>query len=598
MILDLVALVQGYKILYTDCHSPSNVKTFAANTVCTPDPINEEKDLKKTFTVLQRPAVRKVNGYSCDVKISTYSFRCGAWGHLKLSSIPTVLRNQELTQNLCQHMVHNHMYPLPGNQAPLPLVVNEPVYADVNLRGEVKLVNDAVTCQGETVHIRGTIHANTVILAQHRVLIKEETYLVRDSAVEVESDHVSLDSCSYESRGCITGEKTYIWSLFDVPCNLQTIKNIRPKLTLKTYFIDHQEQLLLNTTGTTRLTGCPFSVTTTDHSNLFIAETTEIMSLPGVDPSEVEINLQTGVHLNYMSYQLERTLAQQSLDSQRMACQDQKVRRNGEATPLGDNQYGLVKADVYLVFTCEQKTAAIREEMTCYQDIPIVPEGFVNPDNRQYVAHSNVIPCSPTFPMTVKTLTGWIQITPTLRIRPEPLTMTSTGSTPFHLQDYSQGGLYSPQEIADWQFQLSFPNYEKAILKSITYGTCLGSGVCNAVPDVGSITPYSLDRLIPEIESKLNLWKTFKEFLHTYGDAMAFACLIIIGIKFLSDLVMISFTLLQAGPLAAVALISQLYFFHRSTYKRILKKHQDLNRRSQDHQELDPLRPASTNDKV
>jgi len=71
---------------------------------------------------------------------------------------------------------------------------------------------------------------------------------------------------------------------------------------------------------------------------------------------------------------------------------------------------------------------------------------------------------------------------------------------------------------------------------------------------------------------------------------MAFTCLVIIGIKFVSDLVLISVTVFRAGPAAAAALIASLYLYNQSTYQRIMRKHnKKRNRDPEDQQERVPL---------
>ncbi len=49
-------------------------------------------------------------------------------------------------------------------------------------------------------------------------------------------------------------------------------------------------------------------------------------------------------------------------------------------------------------------------------------------------------------------------------------------------------------------------------------------------------------------------------------------CLVILGIKFLTDLICIVLTMLWVGPGAALALVGHLYLYNRKTYRKIMFK--------------------------
>ena len=143
--------------------------------------------------------------------------------------------------------------------------------------------------------------------------------------------------------------------------------------------------------------------------------------------------------------------------------------------------------------------------------------------------------------------------------------------------------------MAEWKHQLSFPSYHHALLKSISYGACVQEGLCPTAED-SDIQAYDLNHLIPTLQNELDLLAKFQNFLKVWGAFMAFTCLVIIGIKFVSDLVLISVTVFRAGPAAAAALIASLYLYNRSTYQRIMRKHnKKRNRDPEDHQERVPL---------
>jgi hypothetical protein len=296
-----------------------------------------------------------------------------------------------------------------------------------------------------------------------------------------------------------------------------------------------------------------------------------------------------------VAYSVEREANIRKEEEWARTCRNEKFGKDTEEpVAIGGADYGLLKGDIFLTFRCENKTAKIREEAVCYKDVPIQPSGFVNPLTRQYALHSTQVLCSRTFPLTIRANEGWIQILPHLKIRPDPLEKAPDGIVVPSHKDFSHGGLYSDQELADWVHEVSFPSYHQALLKAISYGSCVDDGSCSTQNQVEGITPYDLSKLIPEIESKLNLWGRLKEWLHVYGDFLALLCLIIIGFKLVSDIIMIALTMMKAGPAAAAALICSLYLYNRQTYRRLMRKHEEMRRGEGGHQELQPLASAPT----
>ena len=568
--------IQSYSISYTDCLAPKSVKQYQYSSICPEAYINEEVELGTHLTILQKPAVKRIQGHSCFVEATRFYFKCGTWGHLKMQAVPEIQHRYPVSVSSCRRMIHSSTFAAPGRSQPYTIKLNEVAFLEIVEKGDLLEKNQAVSCTGEPVHIKGTLHTNIVELVEYRVLIRDESFLVSEDSVEAEGDHVKL-RCPYRQLGCETGGSTYTWDVDNHPCPLEIVRTIEPRKTLGTYLVDHGVQFLVNTTGTTTYQSCPFSLTQTDHPNIFLAETSKVIALPAVAPADVDTALQASIHLNYLGYQIERKFASLKVETSRVTCLNQKREEDSnEPVLMEDGSYGLRTGNVYLKFACESKTGKIREADRCFTDIPIQPEGFVTPRTRQFTVHSTPIPCSKTFPLVVDTNEGWVEITPKLKVRPAPLIARLPGTTPVEHTDYSHGGLYSDSELQDWHHQILFPAYHQALLRSITYGTCVQDGSC--ATSVGDdITPYDLNNLIPDLEKKFDLWGQLKAFLHQYGDLAAFLCLFIIGFKLLIDIVMIMLTLMKAGPAAAVAMVAQLYFYNRDTYRKIMRRHQKMH---------------------
>ena len=92
--------------------------------------------------------------------------------------------------------------------------------------------------------------------------------------------------------------------------------------------------------------------------------------------------------------------------------------------------------------------------------------------------------------------------------------------------------------------------------------------------DLSRLPMYTLNNLIPDLERRLDMWTKLKNWLNTYGDLMALLCLIILGIKFLTDLICVALTFLRVGPGAAIALIAHLYLYNKNAYQKLMRKKQ------------------------
>ena len=330
----LVIPTKAYDIKYVDCLNADNVKTYMATEMCPTTPINAEvKD--KSYTILQQPTTRKIKGFSCKVQHSRYHFKCGTWGHLKHASVPQILHPLDITISQCQSMANTRTYHIPGNPKPFQLELNKEVFLEIVTKGELIEKNNHVSCTGETVHIGTTMHQNVLILEEFKFLIQNEEFLLSNDEVEAITDHVKLP-CKYQVQGCTTGQATYTWSKYNQPCNLEIIKTVKPSKTMNTYLVDHPNQLLINTTGTTNLPSCPMTLIKTDHPTIYLAETSEVISLPTVDPNEVDLALQSSIHLNYVSYQLEREFNRQDQSTRKRACEEKRLNEKMEPTQLED----------------------------------------------------------------------------------------------------------------------------------------------------------------------------------------------------------------------------------------------------------------------
>ncbi|MCP3665481.1 MAG: hypothetical protein GY696_23795 [Gammaproteobacteria bacterium] len=105
---------RSYSINYHSCVAPDHVRRYDRAKLCNYSSKNIEVQQQKTYSVLQLPTSHRIKDHRYHIKVSEYYFKCGAWGHLKLQTVPRILHNREVTQEACQRMVTHHEYTVTG----------------------------------------------------------------------------------------------------------------------------------------------------------------------------------------------------------------------------------------------------------------------------------------------------------------------------------------------------------------------------------------------------------------------------------------------------------------------------------------------------
>ena len=94
--------------------------------------------------------------------------------------------------------------------------------------------------------------------------------------------------------------------------------------------VDHRHQLLLNVTGTYPVPNCKIVLETTQLINLYLADLTipeqrqVVKDLPKVSAREVNMQRETGVALEYATYQLHQQIETANHAARACICQQQR----------------------------------------------------------------------------------------------------------------------------------------------------------------------------------------------------------------------------------------------------------------------------------
>ena len=174
--LVLLHQVTSYSLDYYDCSKAKTIRKYAKDTICNPSPIGATETT--TYKILQLAKVTKFSGYSCRMKVSTFTFKCGAWSHLKLASIPEIEHISAISEEWCQSMVNHREFKADKTGQTFPLEIGRVNIIPIIELGSLVEKDDHLVCTGETHHSGNTIHTNVVLLREYKVLLTKEGFKV------------------------------------------------------------------------------------------------------------------------------------------------------------------------------------------------------------------------------------------------------------------------------------------------------------------------------------------------------------------------------------------------------------------------------------
>lgn len=589
--LTILVTTDAYSINFLDCSSPQAVKTFQKHSLCDGGSANlvngvpvrlPEKSLQASLSVLQRRSVREFSGHSCAIKVSTFMFRCGAWSHLKLARPPSLGEHLQLTTDKCREVFQTRRYSDRWLFNGIPVQPDQPVVTSTVALGSLKEEDDSVVCTGETFHDTDVTHSNVVLIKHYEINLETRKFLVLENdKVEVIEDHYRLP-CHHNEGGCLVGQHTYIWSVTEEHCPLTIVKHLnQPAWTMNSFIVDHHDKFLVNTTRTeTTYPGCTLPVISTEYPDLYLTTSPAAVGLKPVSPRDVQVSVHSAIKLSYLSYSLESKLSATSDNLSKKVCRSEKLSMGDSLIQLEDARFGRIVGDIVYLFTCVNRTDRILEAEFCYSDIPI-SEGFVDPATRLYKNHSTRVPCHRRFPMVVESTNGWIEILPELKPITAPRKYQHQ-TTNIQSEDFKDSGLYTANELKEFQHLLTFPDYKKALLNEVSLGNCVTDDQCKTVSSSDQITAYNFNQLVPAIVNEFDILHNLDNWIHSYGDYLAALCILLIFFKLFVNLIILTITWMRAGPSAALAFLTHLCLSKSRASDKIVRRRGEAQRKNRD----------------
>ena len=576
-------MCNSYKIKYNDCRKPSRIVKYETSQLCKDNSLKPKPKLEQV-AILQKVKNKKLTGYSCKILTTRFEYYCGVYAHTKIATIPEVEILEGLSPGSCADMVNSKQY-VSRDHKSHALKMNTETVIRVVERGEITDNNGNVQCKGQTTKIGEKLVDRIIILAQTRVTIQEEEYLLTGNTIESVSDHLIL-SCKPTDGGCRSMDKTFIWSTSQMGiCPLKKVREIEVE-ERDEYWLDEVNLVLLKKLGPTAAPdGCPNIVLhTTEYEDIFI--THDKTAFPELQ-DEMKLTTFIKSRDDFILYEAESRTNRLRHTISREVCPNKYGSTDGEITRLSDNRFSMRSGETTFVFDCPEHEDKIRTAQFCYEDIPIGEEGsssFITPVTRVFTTHSKKKPCNVKFPSTVKAVESWIEMRPDPTPVSAPAKPSDTNDDDEQHMDVANGGLYTEGEIRAWQEHLEQASFHKSILHQITEGVWREKHA-----EEGG---YTLDNLLRPVIPKLTWWDDVTKLLERNTALLCGIVLFIQAIKFMTTVVMLSMAFLREGAAGLLAVITLLMCPVHPVLKKIRKRAQKSRKfEGEDLQEMDRLSP-------
>ena len=588
LLLTLCVYVKSYTIRYNDCTKPTAIKEYSTETSCKNIPSLKQEE--KKIQILQAITDEKLKGYSCSIVTSRFTYYCGSFSHLKLARVPEIEINEDITPTQCNDLVNSKKFRT-RDGVTHPLTMNTELLVKSVELGEVKDSNNAVSCKGQTTNIEGELIDDILVIAQTKIVIKEEDYILNGREVESVDDHLILE-CKPSAGGCRSHRKTYVWNKAKTDCPLKLIRQTTMEVVGE-YLIDRREGVVIKKLAAKASPpGCPNGLLfTTEYSNVYITEDLDLRY--PVLGEEMSLPVYIRSKDDFLLYYLEEKLQQLDQKIRENLCENKHTLKSeeGKVVRIGKNNFAYQAGEVTYVFNCMVKEDQIDSLPKCYTDIPIKSGGFVTPVSRVYKRYSKEVQCNQHFPLTIHALQSWIELTP------EPKTIKTPNELPLTKHDEIKhlevtGGIYTQDEVKAWQWHIEQSGYHNQILHQITQGVCLKEGICMERDQREDTMGYDLNLLRKPL-GKLFWFQELQDKIKAHTGVLCLCVLCIEAFKLIASLTAIFLATTREGIAGLTALLWSCLCPLHSNWTRMRRRAERRRRNPDETRMMDEAKTLS-----
>ena len=554
-------------IKYYDCSTPGDRHEIDIRSACTPTVTTTTN--KQTYTILQPRHHQTFHGYTCQVTRSSFTLYCGAFSHLKFINIPQIEINEEISGADCYSAAKRGLYrDHTGRNRDVELGMN--VWT-INDLGTLMEDNGAISCQGEDARIGDDIVHQVVRLSQYKLEVRREKFIVQGDTIEAVLTQTKLpDNCQPDEKICVTDEMTFIFNS-KKQCNLVKVQMIQLEKE-NDLLVDHSNKLIFKK-GTSQ----PFSPDcgvgsyyTTEYSKLYLTNQTDNEFEP---VTELDLDLYINSRSDYVVYKAEKLLQSLTAQLEGEVCNarmTETTREDDKIFKLKTGEFAMTRGDVLTLFSCPARVETIKETDVCYTKIPLVTGKFVDPTTRLLSNTAAEVDCNAKFPLVVKAVEGWISVGPGVTVRHSPASGSVLPGADHLHEDMAGGGLYSAEELENWEDHISWGDYKDSTNLQLIAGICAAGDVCPS-PHPRKQPTYDLGQLVQRME-KVDKLNDIKNFVKTWGGAAAFVVLIKWSAEMIVGSIVLFLTYSSMGFSTARTLFTTMMCGSFTQHRKLRKK--------------------------
>jgi hypothetical protein len=432
-------------------------------------------------------------------------------------------------------------------------------------------------------------------LDEYHIEVQREEFIVNHNEIESTSDHLKLPkSCPVTQNHCETGVGTYIWETPPARCDLEVVTPFRPRKE-RSLLIDEENKILVNITRRAVLPNCgDREIYSTTYQDILVMKGRDpIPGVPQMDPADVRMDSMISSISAYVMYRSEERMDAIAASWKHQVCKERFSQEVNQPQRLTPELFGLRRGDVYYVFQCPKKTADVLEADRCWHDIPIMDQDqvFVDPVSRILKPHSAEVPCSKRLPLKIKTTSQWVELLPHLRRVQAPLEAFPEDQEASVHEDLHHAGIYTEQELRDWETIINFPAYRDAILSEVSLGYCTYKQGCSGSTTTVGVPSYNLEKLINSELESLDPWEQVKTWITQHGAYLSALVLILTLAQWSMYCILVTTALIREGPAQAMAIAGIIFCSAPQTYGRVQRRRVRLRQREAG--ELYPLQPPT-----
>lgn len=535
-----------------DCSNPRNIQDSSFNILdeCNrATPMNNFRNV--SYQLLQRESSRRTTGYSCTIIEDRTVRYCGVYDHQ--TAFPAwSYTNKPVAISIgsCREHIAQQSIIIDGISQPLTL--NGITLLNWDELGSTYIKDGEAKCEGETWHYRNMKLDNAIVTKQWKFQIQKEEFVIDDATqVTAYISQVKLP-CHAKEGGCRTPTVTYLWDTPKDDCSLAVARTFKG-MELKN---DEGSTVVMSTDGTlvrfvkkSPISICGRIVYSTNYATLFL------YPLPGtkafsrrIHPSELSIstyvNNRDDYLYNFIIDKVEeefRKVLYEDCKSKRQ--QTQLYHFIQHSNPglttwfLGNGTFATAAGEVLYTYVCKPVWVRAIGLPTCFQALPVeivqisqedqaaVIEAqdsqktqlFMEPLTHKITTRGVSVPCTDKFLPKYQNAHGqWIMAAPAIHRTSIPKDPITSKQVDFQLHtdiDWSQGGIYTKEELAQMENYLEFSRTRDAISFQ------LANQADHSYGYQGSLRPQQLFPDAPAFRSWSSIFlKKLLSFLHAWGE--------------------------------------------------------------------------------